>query len=65
MKRIIQEIKEAYVYNSFSEFSEHYEQMLKEGYEPNSDSCTPEYYHNHDMDNYYALYNKRIINFIV
>jgi len=63
MKRVAQEIVEVYKYNSFAEFEEHYAQMLKEGYEPNSDSCKPEYYYNHYMDSYVSQYNKRTTNY--
>lgn len=64
MKRVMQEIIEAYKYNSFAEFEEHYKQMLKEGYKPNSDSCKPEYYfNNHDMDSYFAQYRKCTTNY--
>ena len=63
MKRVVQEITEVYKYNSFAEFEEHYAQMLKEGYEPNCDTCKPNYYYNHDMDSYISQYNKRTTNY--
>lgn len=59
MKRISQEIIEVYRYNSFDEFNDHYNQMLKEGYVPNSDSCKPEFFHNHDLNSYVIQYSKK------
>jgi len=63
MKRVNQEIIEEYVYDTFEEFEKHYEEMIKEGYKPNSDSCKPDFFHNHDMDSYYAQYYKRNRNY--
>lgn len=59
MKRISQEIIEAYEYNSFAEFEEHYEQMLKEGYKPHSATCNPKLYQNFDLDSYFAQYYRK------
>lgn len=63
MRRVVQEIVEIYRYDSFAEFKEHYEQMLKEGYVPSSDSCKPEFFYNHDMDSYVIQYSKRTTNY--
>lgn len=62
MKRVVLEIKECYEYNSYKEFTEHYNEMINMGFEPNSDSSKPNYYTNLEMKSYLAEYYKRNTN---
>lgn len=64
MKRVKLEIRECYRYNSYSEFVKHYNDMLKMGFKPNSDSSTPKYYTNLEMDSYFVEYYKDVSDYL-
>lgn len=61
MRKVFRELTECYEYKSYDEFEKHYAKMIADGYEPHSDSSTPEYYCNiKGLDHYVAKYHKRI-----
>lgn len=60
MKQVAAELMEAYIYDSYVEFVEHYSKMLDNGFRPNSESSRPTYYTNTDLDSYYAQYYKKV-----
>lgn len=62
MKRVVVEIRESYIYDSYNEFVQHYNEMISKGFKPSSESSRPNYYVNYDMPEYYAEYHKRKSN---
>ena len=54
MKQVAVETREAYTYETYDEFVQHYATMILRGFKACSESSRPNYYVNHDMPEYFA-----------
>lgn len=61
MKQVVVEIREAYTYETYTEFVQHYATMILRGFKAISESSRPDYYVNSDMPEYFAEYSKKVI----
>ena len=61
MKQVAVETREAYTYETYDEFVQHYSTMILRVFKACSESSRPNYYVNHDMPEYFAEYYKKLI----
>lgn len=60
MKHVYAELRESYIYETYTEFVQHYATMMLRGFKASSESSRPDYYVNHDMPEYFAEYYKKL-----
>ena len=62
MRKIEAEIRESYTYDSYEEFINHYNEMIKLGFKPRHDSSNPAYYVGvaENLSSYVAAYEKQL-----